>query len=99
MHRPLRSVTAFLIVGPHTLRVTFDDGITQEINFRPILAGEVLSPLQDVDYFNQVRLDPEDENLVWPNGANFDPAELHDWPEVEADWIAWAQRVSGQERQ
>jgi hypothetical protein len=29
--------------------------------------------------FNQVRIDPEVHTLVWPNGADFDPAMLHDW--------------------
>ncbi len=31
--------------------------------------------------FNQVFIDPEVHTLVWPNGADFDPATLHDWPE------------------
>jgi hypothetical protein len=31
--------------------------------------------------FNQVQIDPEVHTLVWPNGADFDPATLHDWPE------------------
>ncbi|HEX8234349.1 MAG TPA: hypothetical protein VF600_00170 [Abditibacteriaceae bacterium] len=31
--------------------------------------------------FNQVQLDPEVHTLVWPNGADFDPATLHDWPQ------------------
>jgi hypothetical protein len=35
--------------------------------------------------FDQVRLDPEARTLVWPNGADFDPAMLHDWPEVEPE--------------
>jgi hypothetical protein len=35
--------------------------------------------------FNQVEIDPEIHTLVWPNGADFDPETLHNWPKyVEA---------------
>jgi hypothetical protein len=37
-----------------------------------------------------VRIDPEVHTIVWPNGADFDPATLHDWPEHEAVWRAKA---------
>jgi hypothetical protein len=40
--------------------------------------------------FNQVRLDPEVHTLVWPNGADFDPATLHDWPQHEPALAALA---------
>jgi hypothetical protein len=38
-------------------------------------------PLRDLSLINQVRIDPEVHTMVWPNGADFDPATLHDWPE------------------
>ena len=46
----------------------------QTIDFRPLLAGKLYGPLRDLELFNQVRIDPETETLVWPNGADFDPA-------------------------
>ena len=58
-----------------------DDGTEQTINFQPILKGEIYGPLLDVTLFNQVRLDPEVHTLVWSNGADFDPATLHGWPD------------------
>jgi hypothetical protein len=65
--------------------VIFDDSTQQIIDFRPILAGELYGPLRDPDLLNQVRIDPEVRTLVWPNGADFDPTTLHDWPEeIEA---------------
>ena len=69
-------------IGPRVLRVEFADGSTQTIDFTPVLAGELYGPLQDPDVFSQVRLDPEVHTLVWPNGADFDPTTLHDWPLV-----------------
>jgi hypothetical protein len=81
MIHPIYRVVSFAIVAPYTLRVTFDDTTTQVIDFSPILEGELYGPLRDVALFNQVQLDPEVHTLVWPNGADFDPATLHDWPE------------------
>ena len=80
MKHPICRVRAFTIVGDYTLRVTFDDGTEQIIDFQPILAGELFGPLRDLTQFNQVHIDPEVHTLVWPNGADFDPATLHDWP-------------------
>lgn len=31
------------------------------------------------------QIDPEVHTLVWPNGADCDPAILHDWP-YEISW-------------
>lgn len=85
-------VEAFTIVGPHTLRIAFDDGSEQIINFEPILRGKLLEPLQDLAVFNQVRLDAEIRNLVWPNDAAFDPETLRNWPQYKDAFIARAQK-------
>lgn len=37
------------------------------------------------DFTLRVELDPEAHTLVWPNGADFDPAMLPDWPEVRSE--------------
>ena len=80
MTHPIYRVVGFEIVGPYTLRVEFDDGTKQTINFRPILEGALFGPLQDEGIFNRVEVDPEAHTLVWPNGSDFDPETLHDWP-------------------
>lgn len=85
-------IVSFDILGPYTLRIAFDDGATQTIDFSPILEGKVYGPLRDVSLFNQVRLDPEVHTLVWPNGADFDPATLHDWPENLPAMTSMAER-------
>jgi hypothetical protein len=81
MNHAIHRVESFEIVGPYQLRVRFDDNVEQTIDFQPVLAGELYSPLRDLEIFNRVKIDPEVHTLVWPNGADFDPATLHDWPE------------------
>jgi len=81
MEHPIHRVTRFEIVAAYTLRVTFEDNVQQVIDFRPVLAGDLYRQLQDKKLFDQVEIDPEVHTLVWPNGADFDPATLHDWPE------------------
>jgi len=83
MKHAIHRVRSFEIERPYILRVQFDDGTEQTIDFEPILAGELYGSLRDLEVFNQVRIDSESHTLVWPNGADFDPAILHDWPQHE----------------
>ncbi len=89
LHRISR-INSFAILAAYTLRVGFDDGTEQVIDFEPVLQGDLYRPLRDLALFNQVALDKEVHTLVWPNGANFDPATLHDWPEDRAAFIEMA---------
>ncbi|MDE2483882.1 MAG: DUF2442 domain-containing protein [candidate division NC10 bacterium] len=92
MNHPIYRVIECEIVGPYTLRVAFDDKTEQVIDFRPVLAGALYAPLQDERVFNQVEIDPEVHTLIWPNGADFDPETLHDWPKYAEELKRMAQR-------
>ena len=41
MTHAIYRVTSFEIVGPHTLAVTFADGVKRTIDFLPVLRGEL----------------------------------------------------------
>ncbi len=94
MSHPIYRVHSFERVAPYTLRIGFDDGSSQVIDFQPIMEGAHYGPLRDESLFKQVAIDPEIHTLVWPNGADFDPATLHDWPnllpQIEAMARRWA---------
>ena len=92
MIHPIYRITSVESCAPHTLNLRFNDGLTRTINFQPILEGELFGPLRDPVLFAQVSIDPEIHTVVWPTGADFDPAILHDWPEHEAGFIAAAKR-------
>lgn len=92
MSHPIYRVTSFEIIAPFTLRIAFDDGARRDIDFSTVLQGEMFGPLRDRRIFDQVKLDTEVHTLVWPNGADFDPATLHDWPEHEAQLRAAAEQ-------
>ena len=92
MQHPIYKVKSLKRVAPYTLRICFDDDTEQTIDFQPVLAGELYGPLRDPVVFDQVRIDSEVLTLVWPNGADFDPALLHDWPLHQAEFVARARQ-------
>ncbi len=92
MHPPIYRVTSFAITTPYSRRVRFDDGSEQLINFKPVLHGALFGPLRDLPLFNKVRLDREARTMTWPNGADFDPATLHDWPQHAEELAARVQQ-------
>jgi hypothetical protein len=92
MNHPIHRVESFEITAPYTLRVAFEDRSEQLINFERVLAGDLFGPLRQLALFEQVRIDPEVHTLVWPNGADFDPATIHDWPSAEPALAAMAKK-------
>ena len=99
MTHDIHRVTRFSVSGPYILVVWFADGTEQRIDFRPVLRGPLFGALQDLPTFNRVALDSEVGTLVWPNGADFDPATLHDWPNVSQELASRAAGWESLERQ
>jgi hypothetical protein len=91
---PIYRVTSVEPLGGYRLRVGFDDRSAREIDLETVLAGELYGPLRDPAMFAAVAIDPEVHTLVWPNGADFDPAVLHDWPKHEPAMQELAKRWS-----
>ena len=92
MSHPIYRIVSVKVSAPYTLEVEFDDDTLQVIDFQPVLKGELYAPLRDITLFNQVQIDPEVHTLVWPNGADFDPATLHDWSEDVTELTALLQQ-------
>ena len=76
----LQRIVSFEHSGAYQLYLRFDDGREQVIDFEPLLEGPIFGELQYPARFREVQLDPDFGALVWPNGADFDPYVLHEWP-------------------
>ncbi len=72
------------VCGPHSLRLSFNDGTSKRVDARPLLEGPIFEPLLDPTFFATVTVDPVCGTVVWPNGADFAPEALRDL-EAEAD--------------
>jgi hypothetical protein len=81
-------VTNVEIVDEYTLRLTFDDGTQQVIDFEPLLWGPVFEPLRNLEQFNQVELNHDTGTIEWSTGADFSPAILYEWPKYKDRMIA-----------
>jgi uncharacterized protein DUF2442 len=81
-------VTASAVVGPHLLRLSFNDGAQKTVNLRPLLTGPIFEPLLDPAYFSRGSLDRTCGTVVWPNGADFAPEALHELQPVEGAILA-----------
>jgi hypothetical protein len=73
-------ITAVEHLGGYRLRLSFADGFVGDVDLADRFEqpkGPVFEPLQDVEYFAKVTIDPELGTVVWPNGADLAPDVLH----------------------
>lgn len=80
-------VQAVSVLPDHQLAITFRDGVTGIADFSGIettATPGIYASLADADFFAQVQI--ELGVLVWPNGADLDPAWLHENLASEKTW-------------
>jgi len=65
----------------HNLDLTFKDGLRAVVDMDQVIKrfNGVFTPLNDPEYFRQVRVDPELGTIVWPNGADVCPDVLYSY--------------------
>ncbi len=66
-------------IRDYILEITFSDGAHGEIDFRARIVGRggVFEPLQNVGYFQTVRVNPVNGTIEWANGVDLDPDVLY----------------------
>ncbi len=78
---PCIQVTSAKVVGPFSVRLTFNDGTRRRVNLRAPLRGPVFEPLRDPKEFARLRYRRGWGTIAWPNGADIAPETLHALPE------------------
>jgi hypothetical protein len=60
------------------VHVHFEDGTAADLDLSYLLEYDgVFEPLRDVEFFRQLRADPEAGTIVWPNEADIAPETLY----------------------
>jgi len=62
----------------YKLWLQFNDGVEGEIDLEEFLVGVMFEPLRKKELFENFRVDPEINTIVWANGADFAPEFLQE---------------------
>jgi hypothetical protein len=71
-------VVGVAVLGEHVLRLLFSDGTVGDVDFTQERWIGVLEPLNDPEYFAQVRIDTEAGTIAWPDGIDLAPEPLYE---------------------
>jgi hypothetical protein len=74
----LRDIIRVKVLSGYRLRLKFDDGVEGIVDISEYIPFKgVFRQLKDVEYFRQVKVNPESGTIVWPNGADLDSDVLY----------------------
>lgn len=75
-------IKKFKMIRDFVMEIQFIDDKVLVIDFSKINHKGQWEELENLDYFNKVRLN-EIHNLEWPNGQDFNPYHLYYWDKFE----------------
>lgn len=80
MPQAIPRVTSVRVVRDRVLHLTFDDGVTGEVDLAPDLWGPIFDSIRENDgEFAKVYVDPETATINWPPGdLDLAPEVLHE---------------------
>ncbi len=58
--------------------IRFDDGLEGEVDLSHLVGKGVFKAWESVNFFNQVRVDPNTETLAWGDDIDLDPYVLRE---------------------
>lgn len=75
----LPRVKSVTYLDGYRLKLRFTDEKEGTIDFRQRIVGRggVFQPLEEIEFFKQVAVEPEAGTLVWPNDVDFCPDVLY----------------------
>lgn len=79
-------IKKFDIIEDFIVKIFFEDGKVQTIDFGKLNLKSWWKELEDLNYFNQVKLS-EIKHLEWPNGQDFKPEHLYYWENFEKYYL------------
>jgi hypothetical protein len=58
--------------------ICFDDGLEGDVDLSPLLGHGVFEAWKSIEFFSQVRVDPETDTLTWGDEIDLDPYVLRE---------------------
>ena len=74
----MNRIIALSVLKDCQIKLTFKDGETKDVDFRPLIGEGISAALLDESYFKLVEID-NGGGLEWPNGMDFCPNFLKEY--------------------